>query len=279
MAIRIATWNIEGRLARYDGGKNRGTPEKIVDEIAKLNADIVVLPEAYLNAPAESANAALKKLGYSWHDVAYDMTQHDVDIAAWGSPYFRVLYRIPIVSVEDRRWGNICTAPLLYVDDPETNKRLCVVPIHLDDITEERRLAQVADIITYLKKVDNPVVMLGDFNAMWHENWRRMLTSRMFKRMVQCLPKGELEYALRRLSGMADGRVMARLKNEAGLIDADPRHKPTVTPKKRSMLHMPSIRLMQIDHILIKGMKRGPVLIGKDAGSDHRSVVTTITTP
>jgi len=76
---------------------------------------------------------------------------------------------------------------------------------------------------------------------------------------------------------MATGRVLGRLKNEAGLHDADPRHMATTTPKMRDRLYMPSIRLAQIDHALISdeiGVR--DFTIGPDGGSDHRAIAVTI---
>jgi hypothetical protein len=47
MAIKVASWNVEGRLSGYvENG--RGSAGHILDGIENLDADIVVLPEAFL---------------------------------------------------------------------------------------------------------------------------------------------------------------------------------------------------------------------------------------
>lgn len=276
MKLTIASWNIEGRLTRYSGGKGRGTPEKIIAEITRLNADIVVLPEAYLDAPASGVDQKLSKLGYKWYDTKYMDTLHDDDVVAWGYPFMRILYKMPIESVETRRWGDVRNLPLLIVKDTANGKRLHVIATHLDDLTEDRRLQQVDEIVDYSKNTDDPIIMLGDFNAMWRQDWRKLLASSATRQFFAILPSETLRYVLTRLSLMAIGTVMERLKN-AGLTDADPKHRPTTTPKMRSMPHMPSIRLVQIDHILTRGVECGPVTIGKDGGSDHRSLCVEIT--
>lgn len=277
MAVTIASWNIEGRLTRYMGGKNRGTPEKIINEIAELNADIVVLPESYLNAPDKKSNKLLSRLGYQWYDVQYHDTLHDEDVAKWGYPFMRVLYKIPIVRVETKRWGDIRNLPLITAVDLETKKEFYIIATHLDDITEGRRLQQLSEIIPFIQKSKLPVIMLGDFNAMWHGGWQQILRTKLVKWGISIVPTKDLRDVLTRLSRMATGKVMEELRDKAGLRDIDPKHRPTTTPKMRGMPWMPSIRLVQIDHMLVsKNIEVSVPKIGKDGGSDHRSLATTI---
>lgn len=279
MAFTVASWNIEGRLSRYSGSKRRGTPERILAEIKRLDADVVVLPEAYLNTPAKGIDEQLKALGYSWYDVNYNDTLHEEDIRRWGHPFMRVLYRLSLVSVETRRWGDIRDLPLLTVRDPETAKEVTIVATHLDDLTEERRLEQVSDIAAYLKVVRTPVIMAGDFNAMWHMGWQRVLSTKTAKSIARSTPSTRLRNIIERFFGMADGRVMSAL-HEAGLHEADVGRRSTVTPKRRNMTALPSIRLGQIDHILFSpGITVSTPIIGADKGSDHRSIRADVTIP
>lgn len=278
MSIKLACWNIEGRLARYDGGHGRGTPELILEYIRRLDADVLVLPEAYLNAPAPGVNQALTAMGYQWYDTKYNDTLHDEDVAKWGYPFMRVLYRIPVTHIETKRWGDIRNLPLIVTKDPATNRQVHIIATHLDDITEDRRLKQVRDVVDYIKDCKDSVVMVGDFNAMWHEGWRRSLSTSFARWCIRLVPSKELRDVLTRLSRMAEGKVMQLLKAEGGLMDADPKHRPTTTPKMRGMPWMPSIRLMQIDHVLAsKGVDATIPVIGKDGGSDHRSLTVIVT--
>lgn len=277
MSFTLVSWNIEGRLSRYNGGKNRGTPERILTEIKRLNADVVVLPEAYLNAPAQGVDEQLKAMGYSWYDTKYNDTLHDEDVKRWGYPFMRVLYRLPLVSAETKRWGDIRTLPLITVRDPETGKEVTIIATHLDDLTEERRLEQASAVAAYLKTASTPVIMAGDFNAMWYKGWQQFLTTKAAQSVFKTLPAPRIKDVLMRLSRMATGRVMMLLK-EAGLREADPHLRPTTTPKMRGMPGMPSIRLAQIDHILFSpGVTVTTPVIGADKGSDHRSLYVKIT--
>lgn len=277
MAFTIASWNVEGRLSQYEGGKKRGTPKKILAEIKRLNADVVVLPEAYLNAPADGVDEQLKSLGYSWYDTKYNDTLHEEDVKRWGYPFMRVLYKLSLVNVEMTRWGDLRDLPLVTVRDPETNKEVTIIATHLDDLTEERRLEQVGSIASYLKTAQNPAVMAGDFNAMWRAGWQGMLRTQAAKGVARSIPSRRLRNIIVRFFEMADGRTMRRLQ-EAGLQEADTLRRPTVTPKRRNMTALPSVRLGQIDHILFSpGVTVSTPAIGRDAGSDHRSLLAKIT--
>jgi endonuclease/exonuclease/phosphatase family metal-dependent hydrolase len=277
MAIRIASWNTEGRLTAYQKRGERGTPERIVEKIAKLDADVVVLPEAYLNEPEDSANQLLQALGYTWHDAEYHDTGHDEDVRRWGRPHLRVLYRIPARDFTVQRWGGMRDLLTFTVTDQKAKKEVCICAIHLDDLSEARRMKQIDAIIPFVRDNPLPVVMLGDFNAMWHEGRAKLLASRVVHFIVRHLLGGELLHVLLRLSEMAEGTVMQKLRDEAHMTDADSSHRPTTTPKMRGMPLMPSIRLVQIDHILIsKSIHADQVRVGADGGSDHRSLLTTI---
>jgi len=276
MAIKIAAWNTENRLAYYLPG-SRGTPTKILEGIRKLDADIIVLPEAYVNAPASGADELLKTMGYSWEDVRYDDKDREEEVARWGFPYMRVLWRIPVRSVTLQRWGDVRSLMTLVATDPETKREIQIIGTHLEDRSEALRLKQLDEIVPFIQASKFPVVMLGDFNAMWHEKGARILASRSVRQLARALPEGDLHSTATRLSDMATGKVMKRLRDEAGLHDSDRRHRPTTTPKMRHMSFMPSIRLAQIDHILAsKEVKVSDFRIRPDGGSDHRAISATL---
>ena len=90
MNLKIAAWNTEQRLTTLTT-KHRGTPEHILASIKKLNADILVLPEAYQNTTDPGIDEALRGMGYSWVDSTYDIahfwrcrrTARRIDIPKW----------------------------------------------------------------------------------------------------------------------------------------------------------------------------------------------------
>jgi endonuclease/exonuclease/phosphatase family metal-dependent hydrolase len=153
-----------------------------------------------------------------------------------------------------------------------------IFAVHLDDRNETLRESQVEALLPLLKETGLPTAVVGDFNAMWPKGRAQLLRSSVMRLIAKCIPHTGLRYTAVRLTEMAAGRVLGRFA-EVGLRDADPRHRSTTTPKMRDTLFLPSIRLVQIDHILVsEEVEVNGFKISADHGSDHRSIRTTITT-
>jgi endonuclease/exonuclease/phosphatase family metal-dependent hydrolase len=276
MELTIGTWNIEGRLSCITK-KGRGSPEHILREIKRLDKDILVLPEAYLNTIADGVNDALSGMGYLWVDTAYKETDRKEDYDRWGMPHMRVLSRKDISNVEYVRWGGIRTSLVCIVKDTTSRKDLRIIATHLDDRSENDRQKQIKDLVPYILRRPMPTIILGDFNAMWPGQRASLLNSKAVRFVAHHIPGKKLRYVLIRLVDMAAGTVLPALTSAVDTYDVDPSHSYTVTPKQRDILWMPSIPLAQIDHILItKDIKASNFTIGRDGGSDHRSISVNI---
>lgn len=278
MSLKIASWNVEGRLRGYVKA-GRGSVAGITTAISKLDADIVVLPEAYLDAPAEGVDLQLKRMGYEIYDMAYGREDRDWSLEYMASmPYLRVLSRVPISNVQKSAWANARNLLTFIANDPATGKSALFLATHLDDRSEVLRTRQIDDIVPYIKKENMPTVMLGDFNAMWATPRARLLGSQVMRFVARRMPHARIRDIATRLTDMATGNVLKRLMVETGLRDADSRKRPTTTPKMREIPFMPSIRLVQIDHILVSPtieVKNHTVY--PDGGSDHRAISAEIT--
>jgi endonuclease/exonuclease/phosphatase family metal-dependent hydrolase len=66
--MKIVSWNVEARLSGWMK-KGRGTAERILEEIESLDADVLVLPEAYINTVAPFVPAKIRALGYEILEV------------------------------------------------------------------------------------------------------------------------------------------------------------------------------------------------------------------
>lgn len=270
MNLKIAAWNTEQRLTTLTT-KRRGTPEHILVSIKKLNADILVLPEAYQNTTDPGIDEALKDMGYSWVDSTYDDLDRDEEFDD-AMPHMRVLSRLPIVSSEIRRWGGIRNLPVVIIQASPTTQ-LRVIATHLDDRNEGLRMRQIDDIIPFINASDMPTVMLGDFNAMHGKGRARLYSHKAARRLAASVPHPEIRFVLTRLADMATGSILAKLETETPLRDIDPTRRPTTTPKMRDIEWMPSIRLAQIDHIFVSPEIRAlDFKIARDGGSDHRAL-------
>lgn len=278
MAIKIASWNVEGRLSGYTK-TGRGSAEHILDGIEVLDADIVVLPEAFLEVPADGVDDRLGEMGYQIYDVAYGDDDRDWSLEFMGKmPYLRVLSRLAISQVQEVAWANARRLLSMRITDPETGKEALLLPTHLDDRSEDLRLEQIDDAIAYIQKADAPTIMTGDFNAMWHKKRARLFGSKFMRFVARHIPHERIRNKAVQFTDMASGLTLGRLAQETGLRDTDENLRPTVTPKMRAAPYLPSIPLGQIDHVLVSGdIETKEYEVGADMGSDHRSVAVTVT--
>jgi len=289
MAFKLATWNVEGRLSDYDHGK-RGSAEHILDGIAAIDADVLVLPEAYLgNQPAKGVNERLQAMGYEWRDVKYGDQDRDWSKEFMASmPSLRVLSRLTIMNSERVQWGNLRNLLVLTVRDPDTAKDMRIIATHLDDRTSEYRKRQVEDAIPFINASDLPAIMVGDWNEMHAKSFAaRVIGSWPVRMLARCIPSkyplaegvyaDDLRGVFLRGTEMAKGEAVAMIEERTSLRDLDPSWQPTTTLKLRSLPWVPSIRIAQIDRAAATpNVKAGPMTVWPDGGSDHRAVSTEI---
>jgi endonuclease/exonuclease/phosphatase family metal-dependent hydrolase len=277
VAIKIASWNVEGRLSGYTEA-GRGSAEHILDSIESLDSDVIILPEAYLEEVAPGVDERLKELGYEWQDVEYGKDERDWSEEYLGKiPSLRVMSRLAIADVQTNYWGDLRPMLSFTTIDPETGKNVRIFATHLDDRNEKLRVRQIDDAIPELQKTELAKVAIGDFNAMWRTGRARLIGSSVMRFVARHVPHKGLRHTLTRLTDMASGRVLQRLTAETGLRDADPSHKATTTPKMRDLPFMPSVRIAQIDHAMVSSeIEVDDFAVSSDLGSDHRAISMVI---
>lgn len=273
--MKIASWNIEGRLSNL-ATDERGTPEKIVAAIRELDADILVHPEAFGTDPevTDAIKAALGGLGYVCTSVAYDDLVSRGGKAVVPNPHLMIMSRVPIISHEIIRPGNLRNMLAVQVTDPETGKQLRVIGIHLEDREEVLRLKQITPLIEYINDSDVATVMMGDFNAMPPNTFKsRLIHSGVVRDPATLIPHKHMRYVIQRLSDMASGTTIAKLMKETRLVNTDPSLQSTTTPKMRRMEWMPSIPFAKIDWIFVSpDIEYENLAVSPDLGSDHRAL-------
>ena len=277
MAIKIASWNIEGRLHGYQKS-GRGTAAHILKSIAALEADVLVLPEFHMNSLASGVEAQLKGLGYEIFETAYaDVGRDKKEQEKWGEVHIGVLSRLPVTNVEIIRPGGLRNLLVCFVTDPENGKQLRVVATHLEDRTEAMRIKQADALAGIINKTAVPTVVLGDFNAMWKIGRARLFNSRSAWLLAKSVPLTGLRSVATRVVESAEGSALELLALRTNLREADLRHRPTTTPKMRDTPFLPSIRLIQIDHMLVSPeVHVGSFTVHTDGGSDHRAISATL---
>lgn len=276
MSIKIASWNIEARLSSYKK-KGRGSADHILGKIATLDADVIVLLEAYMDALAPGIKKRLRQLGYEVVDTLYGDYGRETEPYMNGAMHMLVLSKLAIEHTEVIRPADVRNLLVCYIRDPKTGKKLRIIATHLEDRSEAQRLKQAEKIAVSINKSKLPTIMLGDFNAMWHIGRARLVGSRFVKLLAKFIPHREIRWTIIRANEMASGRTLHRLTRLTDLYDTDLRKQPTATPKKLGMEWLPAVRLIQIDHILLSSeLEASNFKVHGDGGSDHRAISATI---
>lgn len=289
MEIKAGSWNLESRLSDYEKS-GRGTAEHILQGIEQLDADVLVLPDAFAGKVAPGVDDHLRDMGYQWHDVLYGDLGRNWSLSHSGKESgMRVLSRLEIVDVEEVQWGlSERRMIVMVVRDPDGGL-LRVIGVHLDDRTEEHRESQIGDMTAYLENAEQlRTLAMGDFNAVHGNDMRARLLGNKFMRWIarhipsrSVPPPGDFADDIRgfamRATDMMSGRALRLLEQRTGLRDLDAKHKATATLKLHGLEWLPSVRIVQLDHIFASPeIKDSKVNIARDGGSDHRAVSASI---
>ena len=272
--MRVASWNIEGRLTRFAGAGKRGSPEQILEVIERLDCDILVLPEASNANDIEPAIMhKLKELGYSVQTAFYNEVG-DRTYKALTEPTIKLLSRLEVIDFHELRLGDIRTMLVADVVEPDAKSPVRIFGLHIDDRNETNRLNQIEDVLPCVNDSPYPVVMMGDFNAMHrHSLPARFLRKKIVRFAVDKFPHKRIKDILIRLSGMAVGDTLRRIEEGSDLQRTNLAMRPTTTPKMRGQEWMPSIRMAQIDHMYVSPQITATNFhIARDGGSDHRAI-------
>jgi len=239
-SLKIASWNIRDGLSGGTEDTSQ-TMHDVVGRVLKMDADIVMLPEAFKarartesGRPAEILALASERLldeGYDVHRVLYGDADNRKD-----SHGFALLTRL---GGEADEVSTVELGSRRTLQQYIANLSLTVTGVHLDDRRETTRLAQARALLE--QSTDNQII-LGDFNAM-HGSVPLARKLRLVRAMgASMLPVdppvnrtsllGKMHYKAtlaNRLTGMADGTTMAMFE-AAGYVDEDENRTPTKGP-------------------------------------------------
>jgi endonuclease/exonuclease/phosphatase family metal-dependent hydrolase len=276
MQLKITSWNIEGRLSEV-GLKRRGSSDQIIASIKKLDADVVVLLEAHSEASLDNLESSqqLIEMGYYLYNAPYqDDTPMRTDTNA-SLLSLMLLSKLPVDEFKIIRLADLRNALVAILHDPKTDKQFRVIGVHLDDRAEATRLQQINDLSKIINQSNLPTIVVGDFNAMHGKDlWPAKLLG---SKSAQLLANFILPSITLRAIEMTRGETLNLLQSSTSLRDADPHHRPTTTPKMRGLEWLPSVRLIQIDHIFISTkIEVKKFQIASDGGADHRAISATL---
>jgi len=275
MIIKIASWNAEGRLSEITS-RTRGNPSQIIETIRKINADIIVLPEAHLEGSIDKLKSKqhLINMGYSVFSIPYEDDTASRTDSNTKHVSLMLLSKLSVKEFKTIRLGNFRNAidATLITDN---DKQFRIIGVHLDDRSEDLRIKQIDDVSNIVNKNTIPTIVMGDFNSMHGKDlWpAKFLRSKL----TRLLAKHIWSNIFIRVTEMARGEAIKLLETNTGLIDIDKSHRPTTTPKMLSYEWLPSIKLIQIDHIFIsRNIKTTNFNVSTDGGSDHRAISAEI---
>ncbi|MBL8892521.1 MAG: endonuclease/exonuclease/phosphatase family protein [Planctomycetaceae bacterium] len=158
--IQVATWNIR----RGYGMDNRTDLERTARGLQSLSADVIGLQEVDLGVRRSGQVNQLKFLGQQlgYHPAFGSFMDYD------GGRYgLGLLSRYPLTRIEELRLpeGNEPRVALVAELTLPDNRRVLVVNVHFDWVKDDTfRLAQAKVVAAYLKQVELPWILLGDFN-------------------------------------------------------------------------------------------------------------------
>jgi endonuclease/exonuclease/phosphatase family metal-dependent hydrolase len=271
MLLKIASWNIEGRLSNIGLQPQRGSSSQIIQQIKSINADLLILLEAHSELTLDDLKShhQLTSMGYKIYNVPYGDDTPKRQDAAVPRLSMMFLSKLPVKKFDIIKLGNFRNAFMAQVG---SDKLIQVVGLHLDDRSENTRLQQIGDLIKIIGQPKLPTIVSGDFNAMHGED--RWPAHFLRNPIVQAITHIVLPNLAERATEMARGETIKLLESKTGLVDADKSHRPTTTPKMRGQEWLPSIRLIQIDHMFIsKDITVKHFQVMPDGGADHRAIV------
>lgn len=266
-SVTVASWNIHDQLSTAS----------VRRKVLALDADIIVLPEAY----AEDARGS-QELKAAFHDIEAT-TDYEVHYVLYDDADdrtdrhgFVVLTKLQLeATVELLNIGR--NVFVVRVDD------LRVVCVHFDDREPATRDYQACELLQAAEFWEH-VVIIGDFNVTHHSTLLgRFLSSRPVSWVIDRLPKGQpgtkqsavarLGSLAERLRGMTTSYLMSdfALRPDGLFYDADVKERKTKLVSSR--IH---IAMAQLDHVLYRGAYVKKFQRHKVYGSDHLPIEALI---
>lgn len=268
MAVEVMAWNVLDAFS--DESRARG----VLQVVQEQRPDAAVFSEAWREGKDGLLDNVLDDLDRNGYAVAHglyednDGRQDRHGIIGIVRSELVADQKPQLVSLGSR---NAVHVPVVSTAGTETV--FDFFGAHLDDRSEQRRLAQAERLIA-AADFSGRVVVGGDLNAM-HRTDPRAKALRAVRPIARRMPTVEprpdfkppklkrIGSLASRLTDMATGTTLERFE-DAGFEDADSRRQPTKGP-------------FNIDHILIKGLVSFDQRThDKSPLSDHRAISTSV---
>jgi len=269
MAVEIMAWNVLDAFS--DESRGRG----VLQVVQEQRPDAAVFSEAWREGKDELLDNVLDDLGRSGYTVAHGL--YEDNDGRQDRHGIMGIVRSELVADQKPQLVSLGSRNAVHVPvvNPASGGETVFdfFGVHLDDRSEQRRLAQAERLIA-AADFSGRVVVGGDLNAM-HRTDPRAKALRLVRPIARCMPTVDprpdfkppklkrIGSLASRLTEMATGTTLGRFE-EAGFEDTDARRQPTRGP-------------FNIDHILIRGLVAfGQRTHDKSPLSDHRAVSVSV---
>lgn len=259
--MKVAAWNVARGLsdpARF---------ETVAEGVRELDADIVVVSEAFDRSGQAVRPDYAEALGYRAFEIGYD----DAEAHPSGQQYLAVMSRVACSAAGVRlgcRNGLAVSAGI-----GRTGRRLELYAVHADDRDESKRLLMARTLLTAANDVQYgslgsdivpDVVIAGDLNNMpAGQMTARLLRSSPARTLAGMIPHQRYRSLAVRLADMARGEALSELEL-AGFRNANQMGEATMRQAGLSVT---------LDHILQRGPGAASDFVVHDIpGSDHRAI-------
>lgn len=157
MQLTFASYNIHKAL----GADGRRDPDRIIDVIAQLDADVVALQEADLRFGNRRAVLDQRELeAGGWQIVSVPTKPASM---GWHGNALLVRSGIEVLAIEAERLPQIEPRGAIRAKIVSGGQEICVTGMHLD-LTGLRRKRQFAHLCNASRAPGLPAIMLGDCN-------------------------------------------------------------------------------------------------------------------
>ncbi|MBC7546271.1 hypothetical protein H7171_00825 [Candidatus Saccharibacteria bacterium] len=283
-SIEVACWNV---------AKGLGLPpveSNIYEGIKSFDADFIFLSEGYATGngdskywklPQDEIDGRIRDFaaaeGYNVAITNYDDTDKTrTDVPSNFEQYAVLLTRPRFnMNVTQVRLGT--RNALRAVVELQCASPMPIYGAHFDDRTTGARegMAQafLEDVAIIAHQENKPIdglsaTLAGDLNVMHSKSISARLTgSSLFNAAAEHAPVKRVKSLGTRLHEMANGNLLNRLE-KAGFSDAHPLRQPT--------FRFAGLPLVQLDHIMTRGVYAVNPERLKQKGSDHDALTVTI---
>ncbi len=229
MSLKIASWNVARKLS--DPKRH----QKIQAGLEVLDADVVVLSEAFDKTGRPVNLKFARESGYHMAVTEYGDADEHPSQKQWLCLLSRKAIGSSVIRLASRN------ALRATVTADESGRKVEVIGSHFDDRSERLRRAMGRSLLEQID-LSEPTIVAGDLNTMPGDRFNaRLLGSGPARLAARMAPHPRIKSLGGRLNEMASGETL-ELLTTAGLADADPRHRSTMT--------VGGLAVAQLDHIL-----------------------------